>query len=480
MTLITDSAGAATVPLWLDGAALPIDQNHVFPIVNAASGKTVHYAQGATVDQALAAADSAAKAFKTWKKATVSVRRDLLLKTADIFEARMQQFMKYQIDETSTDETWARMNVTLAVNYLKETAARISSVTGSIPQIDKPDTMGFVFREPVGPVLTIPPWNGAVVLATRAVGTALAAGCTVVLKSSELCPQTHAAILDAFTSAGVPPGVLNSIQCARTDAQQVTNALIAHPRIRKIEFIGSAAIGRLIGAEAARHLKPCLMELGGKTPAIVLDDADLDKAAALCARGALINHGQICFSTERIIVHARVAEAFQEKLAAAIRDIPAGCAVTVASAQHAHDVLADAERHGSKFLVGGPSLTGPASLAPTIVLQPAASARIVDEETFGPSASLYVVESDDAAIELANSSSYGLNATIHSRDMERALKMAKELEYGQVHINSISVWTAATGPQGGVKGSGWGRQNAEWGLSEFVQEKFVSFHGQDS
>jgi acyl-CoA reductase-like NAD-dependent aldehyde dehydrogenase len=357
------------------------------------------------------------------------------LRVAAHYEANADKLVKLQMDETSCNEAWGRQNVDLAVRYLKEIAACISSLTGVIPPIEKPNTMGFVFKQPIGPVLCIAPWNAALILATRGVASAIAAGCTVVFKASELSPRTHFAITEAFTEAGVPPGVLNQIQARREDAAEITEAIIAHEAIRKVEFIGSAAVGRIIGQVAAKYLKPVLMELGGKGPAVVLDDADLEEAAKLCALGAVLNHGQICFSTERIIVHKGAAEKFQGLIAEAMKgmDSQSGAAVSESIAQHAVDVLNDAQAKGEKFLVGGVDPSKPLTLRPTIVLQPEHS-RIVDEETFGPSASLYVVESDEAAIALANRTAYGLNATIWSRNMERALNMAKELECGQVRM----------------------------------------------
>jgi acyl-CoA reductase-like NAD-dependent aldehyde dehydrogenase len=422
--------------------------------------------------------ESSWTAFKSWKKTPHTARRDLILRVAAHYEANASDLAQFQMEETSCTEAWAKQNVDLATRYLKEIAACVSSVTGVIPQIEKPNTMGFVFKEPIGPVLCIAPWNAALILATRGIASAIAAGCTVVFKASELSPRTHLAITQAFTEAGVPPGVLNQIQTRREDAAEVTEALIAHEAIRKVEFIGSAAVGRIIGQLAAKHLKPILMELGGKCPAIVLDDADLEEAAKLVALGAVLHHGQICFSTERIIVLENVAEKFQSLVVEAMKGMagPAGSAVSESIAKHAEDVLKDSEAKGDCFLVGGVDTSSPLSLRPTIILEPKDS-RIVDEETFGPSASLYVVGNDAAAIELANRSAYGLNATIWSTNMERAILMSRELEYGQVHINSISVYTSPTASQGGVKGSGFGRQNAKWGLEEFVVDKFVSWHG---
>ena len=276
--------------------------------------------------------------------------------------------------------------------------------------------------------------------------SAIAAGCTVVLKASEQSPLTHSAIVDIYRDAGCPPGVLNSLQATREDAASITEALIADDRIRLIEFIGSAAVGKAIGATAAKYLKPVLMELGGKCPSIVLDDADLQKAAVLSAKGALLNHGQICFGTERIIVQRKVADEFIKKLVEVVESTPGGTAVSEKIAQTALDILQDAKDKGAKFLTGGPELASRNAVKPSLVLVDSKTTkdqlRIVDEESFGPSASVYIVDTDAEAVALANRSAYGLNATIHTKNMERAIRIARDLEYGQVHANSISVYTS--------------------------------------
>jgi len=492
MPLETDSQGRQVVPLFLNGKALPIGDK-VFPVKNSATDETVHHYASTDVATCNEACETAWTAFagttldtkrSGWKRASANTRRDIILKAADLFEERKAELIKAQKDETSCQDGWAINNILTTVGYMREIASCVSNIRGEIPTIDKPDTFAFVFKEPVGPVLVIPPWNAALVLATRAVTSALGAGCTVVLKSSELSPLTHSLIVDIYHQAGLPAGVLNSVQADRSSAAEITEALIANERIRKIEFIGSAAVGRIIGATAAKYLKPVLMELGGKCPAIVLDDANLQKAAVLAAKGAVLHHGQICFSTERIIVHKNVAKQFQEILVKVISNEQGGTAVHAGIAEKALSIMQDAKDKGAGFLVGGPEMAVKNGIKPSIVLidpkTPKDAMKIVDEETFGPTASLYVVESDEEAVRVANASSYGLNATIHSENMERAIKMGRELEYGQVHVNSISVFTSWTGPQGGVKGSGWGRQNAHWGLEEFLQEKFITYHGKDS
>lgn len=324
---------------------------------------------------------------------------------------------------------------------------------------------------------------------------AIAAGCTIVLKASEKCPMTHHCLLEAFEEAGVPAGVINSIQVRREDAAAVTEALIAHKAIRKVDFIGSQAIGRAIGSLCGKYLKPVLMELGGKGPAIVLDDADLEKAAKLCAMGgkymhpgpillpadvidmslAILHHGQLCFSTERIIVQKSIADKFIPLLQAAMENIPtAGTAVDDASAKHAYDVLVDAQSNGATFLVGSPKFASKNSLQPALVTDVTPRARIWDEETFGPSATVYTINTDSEAIERANDSAYGLSAAVHSTNWERAYNISRQLEYGQVSVNNMTVADAPTQPIRGVKGSGWGQSNAIWGIREFTAEKCIN------
>jgi acyl-CoA reductase-like NAD-dependent aldehyde dehydrogenase len=270
------------------------------------------------------------------------------------------------------------------------------------------------------------------------------------LKASELCPYTHSLIHDIFLAAGAPPGVINFLVSARSRAAEITECLIANEYIRKIDFIGSQNVGKMIAATAAKYLKPVLMELGGKCPAIVLDDADIQKAAGLCARGALFHHGQICFSTERIIVQRKIADEFTSALVNAVKELEAQgvseIAVSEGIAHHAFEVLEDAKKKGCNFVIGDAAFKEgtKASVRPAIVAVDTKAKpedlRIVDEETFGPSASLYVVDTDEDAIALANRSAYGLNASIHTRNLERGLLTGRKLEYGQVHLNEITVY----------------------------------------
>ena len=460
MPFVKYNGSQDVVPIWINGKAAPLEPSRIMEVRSSKQGRVVHYAQGANASDANAAAAAAQAAFPSWRQSSHEVRRNLLLKVAEIYEQRADELVQYQTDETSCTESYARFNIKLACRLLREFAASVTTaLKGDIPPIAA-DGLGLVFKEPVGPVLIIPPWNSSVILSARGVAAAIAAGCTVVVKASELSPRTHLAVIEAFEEAGLPAGCVNLLQAARADAREVTEALISHPAIRKVEFIGSASVGRIIGQVAAKYLKPVLMELGGKGPAIVLKDADLPNAAQLCAFGAFIHHGQICFSTERIIVESSVAKEFSSLLQEVVSKNysgSVGCAATQGGADHAKQILDEAKAHGARFLVGDNSVIEgtTASLTPTIITDVKPSDRIYDEETFGPSATLYVVHDADAAIELANKSAYGLNASIHTKDMYRAVELARRLEYGQVHMNSPTTYDQETMPVTGVKSSGW-------------------------
>lgn len=371
------------VPLWLDNEALAADPARAYPVVQAASGKIVHKYHSASTTESSQAAMSAGRAFQIWRRAGVAEKRKLLNTAADIMERNIEEYVQIECNETSGTTAWVTEDVHATVAVLREAAAVVSMIQGTIPQVDKPETTGFIFKQPVGTVVIIPPWNAAYVLAARALATAIAAGCTVVLKGSEVCPATHLALAKLFTKAGAIPGLVNLVVASRDDASACTEALFASKEVRKIDFIGSSAVGRILGAQASKYLKPITLELGGKCPALVLDDADLVSAAALCADGALRHHGQVCFSTERVIVQKGIAEPFLELLVKAFQDFgPVGCAVSTGVASHARELLLDASSHGCKFLIGGFDFaegTTMTSLSPTIVLEPPREARIVDE-----------------------------------------------------------------------------------------------------
>lgn len=473
--------GLTVVPLWINGAPTELDQSRLITVHSAAHDKDVFLAQSASISDAQSAVSSAETAFQSWKETSYVDRRELLLRVATVMERRIDEFILFQTQETSCSETWARFNVILACKALREICSCIStSCTGELPPPENKATFALVLKEPVGPVLAIAPWNGSVILATKALTAPLAAGCTVVFKASELCPRTHHAIVESFHEAGLPRGCLNQLQVRREDANEVTECIIANPSIRKIEFIGSANVGRIIGQLAAKYLKPVLMELGGKCPAVVLKDADLKKAAGYCAAGAFMNHGQICVSTERLIVVREVAEEFAHHLKEAVLSHQghAGSAVTKDMAEKAHKMVHSAVDRGATFVVGSAKFVGTsgASLEPSILTEVNPTDDLYSQETFGPSASLFVVDNEDQAVALANNTSYGLGASVHSRDILAALRVARRIDCGVVNINSVTMYDEPTIPAGGTKGSGWGRGNGKYALREFLLERTIVIH----
>src|SRR3954470_9817987 len=319
-----EMSDAATVLLSIGGEQSEAANGRTFTRTNPLTGQAATKAAAGSVEDARRAADAAGKAFPAWSALGPNPRRALLNKAAAALEARADQFVDAMMNETGSTEMWARFNLMLAAGMVREAGALTTQIGGEVIPSDKPGCIAMALREPVGVILGIAPWNAPIILGVRAIAVPLACGNTVVLKASEQCPRTHALIVEAFAEAGLPEGAVNLVTNAPEDAGEVVGALIDHPAVRRINFTGSTQVGRIIAKRAAEHLKPVLLERGGKAPLIVLDDADLDEAVKAAAFGAFMNSGQICMSTERIIVVEKIADAFVQKLAAKASKLPAG------------------------------------------------------------------------------------------------------------------------------------------------------------
>ena len=445
------------------------------------TGKPATVAPAARVADAIAAADAAAAAFPAWSEAGPNERRTLLLKASEIMSARVEDFVKLVIEETGGTAPWAGFNVMLASQMLREAASMTSQVAGQVIPSDKPGTLAMGIRQAAGVVFGMAPWNASVILGTRAVAMPLACGNTVVLKASERCPGTHRLIGEVLAEAGLPKGVINVITNAPENAAEVVEALIAHPAVRRVNFTGSTGVGRIIGELCGKHLKPALLELGGKNPLIVLEDADIEGAVNAAAFGAFMNQGQICMSTERIIVHEAVADDFIAKLAAKSGALPAGdprghvvlgSLIDLASAEKMDAFIADATAKGARVVVGG-KREGTVVEA-TLVDGVSPDMRIYAEESFGPVKPVIRVTSDDEAVAVANDTDYGLSAAIFSKDVTRALALAKRLKTGICHINGPTVADEAQMPFGGVGASGYGRFGGTAAIAEFTDLRWIT------
>jgi acyl-CoA reductase-like NAD-dependent aldehyde dehydrogenase len=286
-----------------------------FERLNPISGEVASTVAAASVEDARQAANAAARAFPAWAAMGPGQRRKILNAAADKLQERTKDFVAAMAAETGATAGWAMFNVVLASDMLREAAAMTTQITGEVIPSNRPGSLAMAVRQPAGVVLSMAPWNAPVILGVRSIAMPLACGNTVVMKTSEICPRTHRLIVDALHEAGLPAGVLNAISNAPEDAGEIVEALIAHPAVRRVNFTGSTRVGRIIAETAGRHLKPVLLELGGKAPFVVLDDADIDEAVAAAAFGAYMNQGQICMSTERLVVDENIADQFVEAMA---------------------------------------------------------------------------------------------------------------------------------------------------------------------
>jgi vanillin dehydrogenase len=470
------------VPLLIADQDRPAAGGATFERRNPVSGEVVTRAAAATAADAARAVEAAAAAFPAWADLGPHERRRRLLGAADLLEARADRFVELMLAEVGATPGWAMFNVGLAAQMLREAAALTTQVTGEVIPSEVPGNLAMAIRQPVGVVLSTAPWNAPVILTVRALATPIACGNTVVFKASELCPATHREVGRVLAEAGLGEGVVNVLTVAPDDTPPVMETLIAHPAVRRVSFTGSTRVGRIIAETAARHLKPVVLELGGKAPLVVLDDADVDAAVDAAVFGAYVNQGQICMSTERIIVDEQVADAFAERFVARVRDLPAGdpadegvvlgAVVDRAAVERVERLVDDAVAAGAKPLHRG--RTDGTIMGPVVVDRVTPEMDLFHEESFGPSVSITRVKDPDEAVRLANDSAYGLAAAVFGQDLGRALGVARRIESGICHVNGPTVHDEAQMPFGGVKGSGYGRFGGRAGIAEFTELRWVT------
>ncbi|KAK2736205.1 hypothetical protein FQN55_001737 [Onygenales sp. PD_40] len=469
-----------TVPLILDNQSITTPDT--FDVISPNTGAAVHKCSAASVADAARAAESAKAASASWAQTKPAVRREIMQKAAEIYERRKEELIGYSQEETGAARLFGELNWMFGLNLLQEFAGRAAMIEGTVPVLAQEGQSGIVIKEPYGVILSIAPWNAPYILGLRAIVLPLVAGNTVIFKGSELSPKCHWAIADVFREAGLPAGCLNVLFHKPADAAEVTTALIAHPAIRKINFTGSTLVGSKIAATAGKYIKPILLELGGKASTIVLDDADLKKAAAGCALGAFVHSGQICMSTERIVVQRSIADEFRTHLRAAAANHlsptePAPLLVVPAAVTKNKNLIANATAKGASILAGDPSVEESSNtrLRPVVVDNVTPDMDIYGTESFGPTVSLLVVETEEEAIRVANDTEYGLSAAVYTENLARGLRVARQIESGAVHINSMTVHDEAALPHGGVKSSGFGRFGGSSGLDEFMVTKSVTW-----
>lgn len=470
------------VRLLIGNDDLPSSSGATFDRKNPISGNIVSRAAAATVADALTAVDAAAHAFSAWSNLGPSERRNKLLRSAELLEARSAEFSSLMTEELGATAAWGAFNVHFAAQMLREAAAITTQIKGEVIPSDMPGSIAMAVRQPAGVVLSIAPWNAPIILGVRAIAVPLACGNTVVFKASEMCPATHRLLGAVLREAGMGDGIVNIVTHAAQDAAAIVEAMVAHPAVRRINFTGSTRVGRIIAELAGKYLKPAVLELGGKAPLVILDDADLDAAVDAAAFGAYANQGQICMSTERILVHEKVADRFASKFVTKVSGLTCGdpgkgpvvlgAVVDISTVRRVRQLVEDAVARGAKVLLGGGN---EGTLMPAVVVDYVTPEMdIFRQESFGPSVSITRVKNDEEAIQLANDSDYGLSAAVFSRDIARALQVAKRIESGICHINGPTVHDEAPMPFGGVKASGYGRFGGATAIHEFTELRWIT------
>lgn len=469
--------------LLINGESRPASNGTYFERLSPLTGQKVSKNAAATVDDARAAVEAAAHAFPAWSALGPTARRAYLLKAADIMDSYKEEFMRLGMAEAGGTAGWYGFNAMLAANMLREAAGMTTLVQGQIIPSDVPGSLSLGVRQACGVVVGIAPWNAPLILGTRAVCMPLACGNTVVLKASELTPAMHRLIGTVFTEAGFPPGVVNVITNAPEDAPSVVESLIAHPAVKRVNFTGSTQVGRIIGTLAAQHFTPAILELGGKNPMVVFEDADLDQAVQAAAFGGFFNQGQICMSTDRLIVHESIADEFLTRLTAKLNGLETGlpgesqaalgAMVSEKAAQRIEELVEDAVRQGAKQLTGPTQRQG-VLVAPILLDGLTSSMRLYKEEAFGPVVTVLRFKNQTEAIRLANDSEYGLSASVFSGDVSRAMHVAQQIESGICHINSSTVHDEAQMPFGGVKASGYGRFGSQSAIEAFTDLRWMT------
>ncbi|KAH7106032.1 aldehyde dehydrogenase [Auriculariales sp. MPI-PUGE-AT-0066] len=468
------------VPNFVDDK--PVQTQGKFSLKDPHTGVHLYDVAATKVPDAIAAVEAAARALPSWRATSPVERRNIFLRAAEIIRKRKNELAAIEARETTSTPVWAAFDTGLALDALEELAGVATTALRSEIAPSSPGQHGYITRVPFGVVFAMAPWNAPWVLGTRAAANPIMAGNTCVLKTNEYSPKVHLTIAQIFHEAGLPAGVLNVIHVDPKDAAEVTEAVIAHPAVRKVNFTGSTRVGRIVASVCGQNLKPCCLELGGSAPLIVLEDADLDLVSSSVILGGFLHSGQICMSTNTVIVHQSLAEELGQRLKAhfdqphvkAAPDSPHLRGLfNEASARRLHDWVSTALQEGANIVAGSLRVEGNV-LQPLVLNNVTKNMQIYGEELFGPVVIMMTFNSDAEALELANGTVYGLSAAVYGRDQARAYNVASQVDAGMVHVNGSTVHDRHQLPHGGTKNSGWGRFNGLEGVREFTQIKVLT------
>jgi succinate-semialdehyde dehydrogenase / glutarate-semialdehyde dehydrogenase len=471
---------------YVDGAWVDADGGRTMTVVNPATGRVIGTAPLCGAAETRRAIEAAERAFPGWRARTAKERAAILRKWNDLMLANVGDLALILTTEQGKPLAESKGEVTIGAAYVEWFAEEARRVYGDVIPTIGNDRRIVVTKEPVGVCAAITPWNFPCSMITRKVSPALAAGCTVVIKPAEATPYSAFALAELAHRAGFPPGVLNVIT---GDAPAIGGEMCANPTVRKLSFTGSTEVGRLLMKQVAPTIKRISLELGGNAPFIVFDDADLDAAAEGAIVSKYRNSGQTCVCANRVFVQDSVYDAFAAKLTEKVRalrvgegtqpGVTQGPLINAEALDKVEQHVADAQSRGARVATGGKrSALGGNFYEPTVLTGVTPEMRIFREETFGPIAPLIRFKDDAEVVRLANSTEYGLASYFYSRDIGRIWRVAEQLEYGMVGVNTGLI-TTEVAPFGGMKQSGLGREGSKYGIEEYVEVKYVCFGGTD-
>jgi succinate-semialdehyde dehydrogenase/glutarate-semialdehyde dehydrogenase len=481
-TVLSAEAIGAPTQLLIGGNWVDASDHLTFEVDDPATGEVIAEVANGSVEDGLAAVTAASDALPGWAATAPRQRAEVLRRTFELMTQRADDFARLIVRENGKALSDARGEVTYAAEFFRWYAEEAVRAEGHIQTAPGGTNRILVLRQPIGVSVLITPWNFPAAMATRKIGPALAAGCTVILKPASDTPLTALAMGALLTEAGVPAGVVNVLPSRRSGP--VTSAMLHDPRVRKLSFTGSTEVGRGLLRDAADCVVNCSMELGGNAPFVVFDDADLESAVAGAMIAKMRNGGEACTAANRFLVQRGIAEAFSSRLAQAMGALRVGPGlaegtqlgplINAAGRDKVMSLVTSAVQDGARLAVGGAVPEGPGFFYPaTVLVDVPPDAGILREEIFGPVAPVVVFDTEDEAVRLANDTEYGLVAYVYTGDLQRGLRFSEGLESGMVGLNRALVSDPAA-PFGGVKQSGLGREGGHDGLLEFMESKYIA------
>jgi len=474
-------AGCPT-ELFIAGKWAPAVSGARFDVVDPATGSTIASVADGGLEDAAAAVDAASSAAAQWATTAPRHRSEILRRGFELMTSQAEQLALLVSLENGKALTDARGEIAYAAEFFRWYAEEAVRATGSVMTAPSGANRILVVQQPVGICVLVTPWNFPAAMATRKIGPALAAGCTVILKPASDTPLTALAMARILEDAGVPAGVVNVIPSRRSGA--VVSAMLHDPRVRKLSFTGSTEVGRVLLAEAADQVVNTSMELGGNAPFLVFADADLDAAVEGAMVAKMRNAGEACTAANRFYVEASVAEEFGSRLAARMSALVVGPGsqlttqvgplVNEDTVGKVDALVRGAVAGGARALTGGNRVPGPGFyFEPTVLVDVHADASILSEEIFGPVAPIVTFQTEPEAVRLANATEFGLVSYVYTRDLARGLRVSEAMESGMVGLNRGLVSDPAA-PFGGVKQSGIGREGGHDGMLDYLESKYIA------